>query len=161
MQYSTIHFVCTPLPHPLPSNACAQAARGVGSINFRTVGFGGAFSNWPSGVLRVRSDTWGLRCMAGASSGALVDGPSPCWQVHHRGRWSTAPLLVGGCIIGGAGRRPLSLLVGSSSGALVDGPSPCWRVHHRGRWSTALLLVGGCIIGDGPSPCWRVHHRGH
>ena len=132
---------------------------------------------------------WGrpLSLLAGSSSGALVDGPSPCWRVHHRGRWSTAPLLVGGCIRG-AGRRPLSLLAGSSLGTapllvggciIGDGPSPCWRVHHRGRWSTAPLLVGGWIIGgagrrplsllagassgalvDGPSPCWRVDHRG-
>ena len=47
-------------PLHCPSNTCVQAALGVGSINFRTVDFGGAFCNWSYCVL---SDAWVLRCM--------------------------------------------------------------------------------------------------
>ena len=42
-----------------------QATLGVGSVNFRAVDFGGALFNWFNWffcVLRVLSDTWGLRC---------------------------------------------------------------------------------------------------
>ena len=46
-----------------PSNTHVQAALGVGSVNFRTVDFGGAFFNWPYCVLCVLSDTWLLRCV--------------------------------------------------------------------------------------------------
>ena len=40
-----------------------QATPGVGSVNFRTVVFGGALFKWSSCVLRVLCDTWGLRCV--------------------------------------------------------------------------------------------------
>ena len=46
-----------------PSNAYVQATRGVGSVNFRTADFGGAFFNWSHCVLCVLSDAWVLRCM--------------------------------------------------------------------------------------------------
>ena len=50
--------VIYPPPPPCPSNPCVQATLGVGSVNFRTVDFGGAFFNWPYCVLCVVSDTW-------------------------------------------------------------------------------------------------------
>ena len=46
-----------------PSNACVQATLGIGSVNFRTGDFGGAFFNWSYCVLSVLSDTLVLRCM--------------------------------------------------------------------------------------------------
>ena len=45
-----------------PSNAHGQETPGVGSVNFRTVGFGGAFPNWSYCVPCVLSDTLVLRC---------------------------------------------------------------------------------------------------
>ena len=44
------------------SNAYGQATPGVGSVNSRTVDFGGAFFDWSYCVPCVLSDTWGLRC---------------------------------------------------------------------------------------------------
>ena len=46
-----------------PGDACVQAPPGVGSVNLRTVGFGGAFWRCIQCVMCVLSDTWALRCM--------------------------------------------------------------------------------------------------
>ena len=46
-----------------PSNACVQATLGVGSVNFCTVDFGGAFFNWSYCVPCVLPDTLVLTCM--------------------------------------------------------------------------------------------------
>ena len=46
-----------------PSNAYVQATLGIGSVNFRTMDFGGAFFNWSCCVLCVLSDTFVLRCI--------------------------------------------------------------------------------------------------
>ena len=53
---------CLTLPL-CPSNAYVQSTLDFGSVNFRTVDFGGAFFNWSYCVQWVLSDTWILRCM--------------------------------------------------------------------------------------------------
>ena len=46
-----------------PGNAHVKATLGFGSVNFRTVDFGGAFFNWSYFVRCVLFDTCVLRCM--------------------------------------------------------------------------------------------------
>ena len=48
---------------PCPSNTHVQTTLGIGSVNFRTMDFGGAFFNWSYWVLCVLSDTLVLSCM--------------------------------------------------------------------------------------------------
>ena len=50
-------------PPPCPSNAYVQATRGVGSVNFCTVDFGGAFFNSLYCVPCVLPEALVLRCM--------------------------------------------------------------------------------------------------
>ena len=49
--------------HLCQSNTYVKATPGVGSINFYTVDFGGAFFNWSYCVRCVLSNTLVLRCM--------------------------------------------------------------------------------------------------
>ena len=58
---STCGAAFTPPPRP-SNNAHVQAALGVGSVNFRSVDFGGALFNWSHSVLCVLSDALVLRC---------------------------------------------------------------------------------------------------
>ena len=83
---------CIP-PPPCPSNAYVQATRGVGSVNFCTVDFGGAFFNSFYCVPCVLPNTLVLRCtlfVFRVKAALVANRSAACHKVEIRGnfdRW--------------------------------------------------------------------------
>ena len=102
-------------PPPCPSNAYVQATLGVGSVNFCTVDFGGAFFNSFYCVPRVLPDTLVLRCtlfIFCAKAALLAKRAAACDKVEIRDnfdRWRIVNGLVAKLTSGNCPTRVPSL----------------------------------------------------